>query len=81
MLKLNLVEKEKYDEFVKSHPTKSHFLQSLAWGEFSKAKKNLTPHYLGLVNENDEIVAAIIRKKTSNESLLFLCPKRLCIRL
>lgn len=51
MLKLKNLEKEAFDSFVKNHKTKSHFLQSLPWGEFSKAKKNLIPHYLGLVNE------------------------------
>ncbi len=60
MLKLNLIEKEQYDSFVKTHPTKSHFLQSLSWGEFSKVKKGLTPYYLGLVNEEKEIVAATL---------------------
>ncbi len=51
MLKLKNIEKEQFDEYVKNHKTKSHFLQSLSWGEFSKVKKNLTPYYLGLVNE------------------------------
>lgn len=60
MLKLKNIEKEKLDLFVKNHPTKSHFLQSLSWGEFSKIKKNLTPYYLGLVNEADELVAATL---------------------
>jgi lipid II:glycine glycyltransferase (peptidoglycan interpeptide bridge formation enzyme) len=60
MLKLKNIEKEKFDEYVKNHKTKSHFLQSLSWGEFSKIKKNLTPYYLGLVNEQDEIVAATL---------------------
>ena len=60
MLKLKNIEKEEFDIFVKNHKTKSHFLQSLSWGEFSKIKKNLTPHYLGLVNENDELVAATL---------------------
>ena len=55
MLKLKNIEKEKFDEFVKNHKTKSHFLQSLSWGEFARVKKHLTPYYLGLVNENDEI--------------------------
>ena len=60
MLKLNLLEKEKFDSFVKNHKTKSHFLQSYSWGEFSKIKKNMTPYYLGLVNEENEIVAATL---------------------
>ena len=60
MLKLKNVSKEEFDYFVKNHPTKSHFLQSLSWGEFSKAKKGLTPYYLGLVNDKDEMVAATL---------------------
>ena len=60
MLKLKNIEKEKFDEFVEKHKTKSHFLQSLSWGEFAKIKKNLTPYYLGLVNEEDNIVAATL---------------------
>ena len=60
MLKLTNIEKEKFDSFVKNHKTKSHFLQSLSWGEFSKAKKNLTPYYMGLVNDNDELVGATL---------------------
>lgn len=60
MLKLTNIEKERFDEYVSSHKTKSHFLQSLSWGELAKAKKNLTPYYMGLVNENDEIVGATL---------------------
>ena len=60
MLKLKNMEKEQFDEYVLNHKTKSHFLQSLSWGEFSKAKKNLKPYYLGLVNENDEVVGATL---------------------
>ena len=60
MLKLKNIEKEEFDEYVENHKTKSHFLQSLSWGEFSKAKKNLTPYYLGLVNDNDELVGATL---------------------
>lgn len=60
MLKLQNIDKNKFDNYVKNHPTKSHFLQSLSWGEFAKVKKHLTPHYLGLTNENNEIVAATL---------------------
>ena len=60
MLKLQNIEKEQFDEFVSNHKIKSHFLQSLSWGEFSKVKKNLTPHYLGLVDESKKIVAATL---------------------
>ena len=60
MLKLKNIEKDEFDKYVESHKTKSHFLQSLSWGEFSKAKKNLTPYYLGLVNDKDELVGATL---------------------
>ncbi len=60
MLKLKNLEKKQYDEFVKNHPTKSHFLQSLSWGELAKVKKHLTPYYLGLINEEEKIVAATL---------------------
>ena len=53
------IEKERYEEFVKKHP-KSHFLQSYAWGEFAKKEKNLTPHYVGLENDKQQLVAAAL---------------------
>ena len=59
MLKLKNVSKEEFDEFV-SNNKKGHFLQSVSWGEFSKIKKHLTPHYLGLVNEDEKIVGATL---------------------
>ena len=60
MLKLKNVSKEEFDTFVKNHPSKSHFLQSLSWGEFSKVKKGVTPYYLGLANDKDELVGATL---------------------
>ncbi len=60
MLKLKKLEKKIYDEFVRNHPSKSHFLQSSAWGEFAKVKKHLTPYYLGLVDEEEQVVAATL---------------------
>ena len=58
MYKLKELNKEEYEGFVKPNKYKSHFLQSYAWGEFSKAKKNLTPYYVGLIDDNNKIVAA-----------------------
>ena len=77
MLKLKNIEKEEFDEYVKNHPTKSHFLQSLAWGEFSKIKKNLNPYYLGLVNENDKLVGAtlLLEKKLPMNLCYFYAPR------
>ena len=60
MIKLKNLDKETYDNYVKTHPTKSHFLQSLSWGEFAKVKKRLTPYYLGLIDENNNILGATL---------------------
>ena len=77
MLKLSLIEKEEFDSYVKNHPTKSHFLQSLAWGEFAKAKKNLTPYYLGLLNNNKELVGAtlLLEKHLPMNCTYFYAPR------
>ena len=77
MLKLKNIEKNEFDNYVRNHKTKSHFLQSLSWGEFAKIKKNLTPYYMGLVNENDEIVAAtlLLEKKLPMNYCYFYAPR------
>ena len=77
MLKLTNINKEEFDNFVVNHPTKSHFLQSLSWGEFSKVKKKLTPYYLGLVNEDNKIVAAtlLLEKKLPLNYCYFYAPR------
>ena len=77
MLKLKNIEKNVFDEFVRNHKSKSHFLQSLSWGEFAKIKKNLTPYYLGLVNDEDEIVAAtlLLEKKLPMNKCYFYAPR------
>ena len=77
MLKLKNIDKEKFDSYVKEHKTKSHFLQSLSWGEFAKIKKGLTPHYLGLINENDELVGAslLLEKRLPMNFTYFYAPR------
>lgn len=77
MLKLINLDKEKFDDFVFNHEHKSHFLQSHAWGEFCKIKKNLTPYYLGLVDEENEIIAAtlLLEKKLPLNLCYFYAPR------
>lgn len=77
MHKLVKLEKEKYDNYVKDHKTKSHFLQSYSWGEFSKIKKNLTPYYLGLVDEDENILAAtlLLQKQLPLRYSYFYAPR------
>ena len=69
------IEKERYEEFVKSN-VKSHFLQSYAWGEFSSVAKGLTPHYVG-VTENDKLIATalLLQKKLPLGYSYFYCPR------
>lgn len=77
MLRLKNIEKEQFDSYVENDKTKSHFLQSLSWGEFAKIKKGLTPHYLGLVNEEDELVGAtlLLEKKLPMSYTYFYAPR------
>lgn len=57
--------KEEYENFVKKHKGKSHFLQSYAWGEFSRECKNMYPYYVGIRNDHGQIIAAalLLQKK------------------
>lgn len=77
MLRLQNLEKEKFDEYVKNHKTKSHFLQSVSWGELAKVKKNLTPYYLGLVDEKNNIVGAtlLLQKHLPLNMCYFYAPR------
>ena len=63
--------KEKYEEFVKKHKN-NHFLQSYAWGEFSKKEKNLIPHYIGLSKDNKLIATALVLEKKLPLGLCYL---------
>ena len=77
MYTLKTIEKEKFDNYVSNHKEKSHFLQSLSWGEFAKVKKNLTPYYLGLVDEKDNIKAAtlLLQKSLPMNLCYFYAPR------
>lgn len=60
MSKLIELDKNRYENFVSKHELKSHFLQSYNWGIFSKDKKNFQPFYLGLVDNNNKVIAACL---------------------
>lgn len=59
------VKKEEYIKFVNNH-SKSHFLQSYAWGQFCEKAKGQIANYIGMADDNGELVAAslILEKKT-----------------
>jgi peptidoglycan pentaglycine glycine transferase (the first glycine) len=73
---LRTLDKETYDNFVKNN-AKSHFLQSLSWGEFAKVKKNVSPYYLGLVDSKDKIHASalLLQKHLPMNLCYFYCPR------
>lgn len=73
---INNVPKERYEEFVKNNP-KSHFLQSYAWGQFSKEARGLTPHYVALEDNSNNIVAAtlLLEKKLPLGYSYFYAPR------
>ena len=70
------IEKDKYEKFVRNH-VKSHFLQSYAWGEFSKKCKGYNPYYVGLVNDKEELVATalLLEKKLPMGYSRFYSPR------
>ena len=59
------VKKEEYQNFTVNHK-KSHFLQTYEWGCFCKKIKKQIPIYLGVVNDDDKLIATalILLKKT-----------------
>lgn len=70
------VEMNSYKNFADNHK-KSHFLQSYEWGQFCKKAKNQIPHYVGLVDDNDVLVATalILEKKTPLGYSYGYCPR------
>ena len=71
------VEKKEYEKFVENHKSKSHFLQSYDWGQFSKDNKNVTPYYVGLVDDKNKLVATarLLQRKMQMNYSYFYCPR------
>ncbi len=76
MAKLVKLKEDAYENYLKKQP-KSHFLQSYAWGELSKQKKGLTPYYLGLIDEDKNILgtALLLQKHLPMKYSYFYCPR------
>ncbi len=74
--KLARLNEETYENYLKKHK-KAHFLQSYSWGELSKIKKNLTPYYLGLVDDQKNILgtALLLQKHLPMNYCYFYCPR------
>ena len=70
------INKNEYETFVRNHE-KSHFLQSHAWGEFSNLCKNLIPHYVGLKDNKNKLIATalLLEKKLPLGFSYFYSPR------
>ncbi len=60
MLKLRSISKLDFDQFAQEQETSNHFMQTSSWGEFDKVTNHTTPYYLGLLNDEEQIVAATL---------------------
>lgn len=63
MLKLRSISKTDFDNYIKKQKDNLHFMQTSAWGEFEKVINQVTPHYLGLVENNKLIAATLLIEK------------------
>ena len=75
-MKLRILEKKEYEDFVKTNPYKSHFLQSYDWGQLSKEERGLTPYYLGLDDNGKIVGATLLLKKSLPLGLCYLYAPR-----
>ena len=59
------VDRDTYEKFTQGHE-KSHFLESYAWGEFCRRIKGQVPHYVGMTDDDGNLVATalILERKT-----------------
>jgi len=72
------VDYQAFDAFVKNHPTKSHFMQSAAWGEFNRTERGAAVHRVALADEQTgELVAAalLLERKPSLFPPYLYCPR------
>ena len=70
------IKQKDYENFI-TNSKKSHFLQSYKWGVFAASEKNLIPHYVGLENEKQELVAVslLLEKKLPLGYSYFYAPR------
>ena len=71
----NISEKEYQKFWEKTH--NNHFMQSYEWGQICKKNRNQTPYYVGLKDDNDNLVAAalLLKKDTPLKMCYFYSPR------
>ena len=70
------IDEKKYENFLKKS-SKDHFLQSYLWGQFARKSKGLIPHYVGMIDEKDNLVctALLLQKKLPLGYSYFYSPR------
>lgn len=70
------IDKEKYENFVMNHQ-KAHFMQSWEWGQFAIKGKKQIPLYVGMEDDNGNLLcAALLLKKSMPFGLSYVyCPR------
>ncbi|MDO4566540.1 MAG: peptidoglycan bridge formation glycyltransferase FemA/FemB family protein [Oscillospiraceae bacterium] len=71
------IERERYESFVREHPSKSHFMQSAAWGDFSAKSKGLEARLIGIESAEGELRAAalLLGRKPPLFPKYYYCPR------
>lgn len=57
------IDKKEYEDFVLHNKYKSHFMQSIGWGEFQETVNNRTAYYTGVYKDNKLIAACMLLEK------------------
>lgn len=68
------IDKKEYEKF-----NKRHFMQSYAWGIFQGESNNRIPHFVGITNKNNELIASalLLEKKLYFGYSYFYSPRGL----
>ncbi|MDD5823787.1 MAG: peptidoglycan bridge formation glycyltransferase FemA/FemB family protein [Firmicutes bacterium] len=68
---------QEFENFVRNHPTKSHFMQSPAWGELSLKEDASAVYYVGMKNDEGALCATalLIAKKPTGFKPYLYCPR------
>lgn len=70
------INKEDYQKYYQKSPCSS-FLQSYEWGQFCQKGKNMVPYYVGILDDNDKLIATslLLKKPLPFGKCYFYAPR------
>jgi len=76
MTNLKILTKKEYNDFLNNVQINHLFTETVLWAEFQKVQNNITPYYLGLINEKGEVLATVLllQKYISQKYSYFQAP-------